>query len=179
MALIYPITDYPVSPPDLGDHSTGFEHEHRWEVRRYVIATGAETFCPECQICFSRNPQQRYGRAKAKAKFGLTDEQLDALPDVNLAAQDRWCERRSQAYAMQRLEKRQAWFQWYGGYMASPEWYARRLAVFRRDGNKCRGCGADAEQVHHLTYERVGREDLADLVSVCERCHRFLHRSPA
>jgi hypothetical protein len=30
--------------------------------------------------------------------------------------------------------------------------------------------------VHHLTYERVGYEDLDDLVSVCEDCHETVHQ---
>ena len=47
-----------------------------------------------------------------------------------------------------------------------------------RDGGKCRhvGCDADAEQVHHLTYERVGYEILDDLVSTCAACHEREHR---
>jgi DNA-binding cell septation regulator SpoVG len=30
-------------------------------------------------------------------------------------------------------------------------------------------------QVHHLTYERVGREDMADLVTICRSAHRRHH----
>ena len=29
--------------------------------------------------------------------------------------------------------------------------------------------------LHHITYERLGKERLSDLVPVCESCHRFIH----
>lgn len=44
-----------------------------------------------------------------------------------------------------------------------------------RDGG-CRGCGTvDNLHVHHLTYERLGRELLTDLVTLCAGCHRKQH----
>jgi hypothetical protein len=33
-------------------------------------------------------------------------------------------------------------------------------------------------QVHHLTYENIGREKDEDLLAVCERCHRSFHDLP-
>jgi hypothetical protein len=44
-----------------------------------------------------------------------------------------------------------------------------RLAQLR-DG-RCRDCGRRGTEAHHLTYERVGRERLSDLVLLCKRCH--------
>ena len=35
-----------------------------------------------------------------------------------------------------------------------------------------------ATQVHHLTYKRVGREMLFDLVAVCADCHEVVHEEP-
>ncbi len=35
----------------------------------------------------------------------------------------------------------------------------------------CQVCGGDATDVHHLTYDRFGHEDMNDLVSLCRRCH--------
>jgi len=32
--------------------------------------------------------------------------------------------------------------------------------------------------VHHLTYKRVGRENLSDLVTLCKRCHTDIHLRP-
>ena len=35
-------------------------------------------------------------------------------------------------------------------------------------------CGKPALEVHHLTYERIYREELMDLLAVCQRCHDVL-----
>lgn len=33
------------------------------------------------------------------------------------------------------------------------------------------GCSNEAKQVHHLTYERIGKEELEDLQALCPECH--------
>lgn len=64
---------------------------------------------------------------------------------------------------------------WYDRYLLSRAWRARRAAALDRDGHRCVECGAPAEQVHHTTYRRVGFERLADLKSLCGRCHEAVH----
>lgn len=45
-----------------------------------------------------------------------------------------------------------------------------------RDGWRCVVCAAvDKLQVHHNCYDRLGHEDLFDLVTLCERCHKIYH----
>jgi len=46
----------------------------------------------------------------------------------------------------------------------------------KRDNHAC-PCGERAVNVHHITYERVGREANADLISVCRECHERIHSS--
>ena len=46
----------------------------------------------------------------------------------------------------------------YHRYLRSEEWKRKREYVLRLDDFKCRLCGAMAEHVHHLTYERVYNE---------------------
>lgn len=37
-------------------------------------------------------------------------------------------------------------------------------------------CGeTEAIQLHHMTYERVGREELSDLTPLCPTCHAMVH----
>lgn len=36
-------------------------------------------------------------------------------------------------------------------------------------------CGDTQIQLHHTTYERVGRELLTDLTPLCARCHALVH----
>ena len=48
-------------------------------------------------------------------------------------------------------------------------WEALREKALRRDGNRCRQCGARANQVDHI---RAGDDhSLANLQSLCSRCH--------
>jgi 5-methylcytosine-specific restriction endonuclease McrA len=49
-----------------------------------------------------------------------------------------------------------------------PGWTATRARIMKRDGYRCRWCGAPAAEVHHLLQ---GVEDDAYLVSLCEACH--------
>lgn len=44
-----------------------------------------------------------------------------------------------------------------------------------RSRGQCERCGGRAEHVHHLTYERLGDEDLCDLQALCIECHRLEH----
>jgi len=74
----------------------------------------------------------------------------------------------------------------YHAYLRSPQWREKREAVLKRCGNKCEDCQeerrfnefvrpARAVEVHHLTYERIGRERLSDLIGVCGRHHDYRH----
>jgi hypothetical protein len=62
----------------------------------------------------------------------------------------------------------------YLAYLNSAKWKRMRIRILERDRWLC-GCGARAEQVHHLSYKRFGNEDDEDLVSVCGPCHRKVH----
>jgi hypothetical protein len=46
-------------------------------------------------------------------------------------------------------------------------------------GFRCEQCGARTVlDVHHLTYENVGRERDEDLIVLCRRCHAAAHSRP-
>lgn len=73
-----------------------------------------------------------------------------------------------------------SWGERYGQYMRSEEWQEKRQAVLRRDKYRCQWTGKSARpgdhlNVHHLTYIRVGCEDLADLITVCRSAHAAHH----
>jgi len=68
------------------------------------------------------------------------------------------------------------WQAWYQLYLASPDWQTLRQQVMRRDNDTCQECRwARAHQVHHLTYDRAGREHLTDLIAICSSCHTQIH----
>lgn len=62
----------------------------------------------------------------------------------------------------------------YHRYLASREWAALKKAVRERAAGLCERCGLlPIGSVHHLTYERLGREELNDLRGLCKPCHAF------
>ena len=67
----------------------------------------------------------------------------------------------------------------YERYMQSAEWAAKRAARLEIDNHRCRTCGHTGEQwplqVHHVTYERLGNEDVEnDLITLCASCHEAI-----
>jgi 5-methylcytosine-specific restriction endonuclease McrA len=67
--------------------------------------------------------------------------------------------------------------QGYDEYLASDYWQGVRYLMLKAAGFKCQECGANDKplHVHHLTYQRLGRERDEDLVVLCESCHRGKH----
>jgi|TARA_Y100000310_G_scaffold191013_1_gene191012 5-methylcytosine-specific restriction endonuclease McrA len=64
----------------------------------------------------------------------------------------------------------------YSEYIVSPEWHAIRELRFQKDNYTCQKCGAKNElRGHHLTYERLGHEDIGDIITWCARCHNDDH----
>ncbi|MEM7019159.1 MAG: HNH endonuclease [Pseudomonadota bacterium] len=64
----------------------------------------------------------------------------------------------------------------YQRYLASTAWKVKRRAAVFRDGAQCRHCGSRHKlQVHHLTYKRLGRELMDDLITLCNACHEKAH----
>ena len=62
----------------------------------------------------------------------------------------------------------------YDEYKSSPAWQRKRNAVIQRDGGQC-VCGAPATEMHHKTYNNLGKEPLSELVMLCNECHNRLH----
>lgn len=75
-------------------------------------------------------------------------------------------------------------------YWRSVKWRRLRAQVLQRDGGCCQVCKRKAGdvdprlkgkqrtvvlEIHHLTYERYGRERLSDLLTLCQRCHATEH----
>ena len=67
------------------------------------------------------------------------------------------------------------------GRVGSGPWARLRRRVYRRDKGVCGLCGHPAIfwQVHHVVHtEDGGTNDLSNLVTVCEPCHKAHHRKP-
>lgn len=62
----------------------------------------------------------------------------------------------------------------YKEYLDSPAWEMKRDDVIKRNGGQC-VCSAQATEVHHKTYNNIGKEPLSDLVALCQECHERAH----
>jgi hypothetical protein len=67
----------------------------------------------------------------------------------------------------------------YHEYIQSREWKEKAKLVKARAHMRCEYCGMKGNgytlQAHHLTYERLGREKMSDLVCLCDDCHKEAH----
>jgi hypothetical protein len=64
----------------------------------------------------------------------------------------------------------------YADYLRSPHW--RRVRQQYRESDRPQECicgETDGLELHHLTYERLGRERLTDLRFLCGPCHDAVH----
>lgn len=61
----------------------------------------------------------------------------------------------------------------YEKHLKSAQWKNTRRDLFRLRGEKCETCGKRSPnlEIHHLTYERLGKELASDLKIVCKQCH--------
>lgn len=66
----------------------------------------------------------------------------------------------------------------YIAYMQSEAWNRKRRERLKMDRYTCQDCGAQNVplDVHHITYERFGGNELmSDLKSLCRPCHELRH----
>ena len=60
----------------------------------------------------------------------------------------------------------------YSEYLQSPEWQKKRVQRLHRAGNQCQACEeTNGLHVHHLTYARIFREPMDDLMVLCDLHH--------
>ena len=88
-------------------------------------------------------------------------------------------EQRDAAVLFDENGRKHWWNEQYDEYLKTQDWAEKRKKVFRRADNICEGCGIEvADSVHHLTYDRVGGDEmLFDLVAICSGCHEKVHGS--
>ena len=79
---------------------------------------------------------------------------------------------------VQRCDQWQRRYVDYKDYLESELWAVIKRVVFKIRGYRCEICGtAKNLTVHHLTYDRIGAEELEDLLVVCKSCHRKIHET--
>ena len=59
--------------------------------------------------------------------------------------------------------------------MQSDKWKHKRLLRLKVDRFKCRTCSNTEDlEVHHVSYQNLGNEDLEDLITLCKDCHNAI-----
>lgn len=64
----------------------------------------------------------------------------------------------------------------WNAYCRSNKWVRRKARYWKTHEKKCWICGSEeAVHLHHVSYERIGRERDEDLLPLCRKHHRGLH----
>jgi len=67
-------------------------------------------------------------------------------------------------------------FKSYEEYLDSDLWKRNKNTVLIALGRQCQICRSKEEiHVHHVSYERIGRELVDDLAVLCKSCHKIVH----
>ncbi len=62
----------------------------------------------------------------------------------------------------------------YKAYLQSDRWREVREQRLHIGRWKCAACEETRDlEIHHLTYERIFKEEMADLIPLCKRCHKL------
>ncbi len=137
------------------------------EIRHRIIKDGRPTYVRQCVRC---------GHTSTPIKASVVTQGGGDIPEYDYHLEERWRTAKSLAYEAVRKAIKPQLKAEYEAYLRSQEWMAIRASVFERCGGVCEICKeAPAEEAHHLTYERIGRENLSDLMGVCKPCHELIH----
>lgn len=68
----------------------------------------------------------------------------------------------------------------YQAYLRTDYWRIFRHSVITECGPRCQVCDKRLArpQLHHLSYERLGKERPSDVIIACDDCHRRFHGLP-
>lgn len=165
-----------ISNPAWEQINREFACEHAaTEIRRLVASNGVKHYREQCLRC---------GESLRAVRVRDVPLRLQVHPvEFDEGLRKAWieakAERSREIYEETKSAEREEWRREYNAYLATPMWAIKRQRVLDRAGDLCEGCRkCPPVEVHHLTYARVGREMLFDLVAVCRSCHEAIHDVP-
>ena len=142
-------------------------------IRKKVASNEAISFWKQCDRCGCKAS----GRVK---KASLTESQIKSSLTWDDRAESRYYAERKKYFDMMWEEEKKrvnaAWWRAYNEYLQTGEWKHKRQIVIDRAQGVCEGCGEAAPtEVHHFSYDDVGREFLFQLAAFCRMCHDRWH----
>lgn len=67
----------------------------------------------------------------------------------------------------------------YKEYLKTQQWKHKKFKRIKLDGYMCQQCfervKLNTSNCHHITYNRLGREHMEDIITVCIACHKKIH----
>lgn len=64
----------------------------------------------------------------------------------------------------------------YKEYLHTKHWKLLKSKIYKKYKYNCAYCKTNHDiDLHHKTYERVGNENIGDLVYLCRLCHKAVH----
>lgn len=157
-----------LKPWELADLEFACDHPET-EIRKKTCSNGTVQWRRQCLRC----GESTAGNLKKDSVHYL--QRVQAV-EFDETLREQWFERRRQRIDELTQAQSEQWWEEYNTYLSSMGWRIKRDAVLRRDKGLCQGCRQrQATQVHHLTYQRLRREMLFDLVAICDECHRAIH----
>lgn len=147
----------------LGKLAKGQDRE-AWECRAHALRLGEKPV--RLFIWLLRHPEKRAGMITG-------EDELQAGLAMQQSLYRRWINWEPKA------PPKNVDPNFYQRYLKSPTWRWVRKMKLREAKYTCAECGARKVrtelEVHHTTYERLGRERLDDLKVLCWRCHKREH----
>lgn len=127
--------------------------------------------CLNCGGCIDRTKPLSYKKYSEEIRLEFSHYNYDNWHE------ERKNENRNLWESVNERNSETSKFAKYSNYIQSNEWKIIRKKVLIRDNNLCQVCKKNsAEEVHHLTYDNLFREELEDLLSVCKTCHKEIHK---
>ena len=134
---------------------------------KYKIKNGVEVLRKQCLNC---------GRLLTRSYKRNIVNNFNSLPYYDASAKDKRGEISIifANYKQNFFNKSRDYYR--NVYLFSDEWKHKRDLIMELYNYKCQECGAEATDVHHLTYERIFQEDINDLIPLCRKCHENKHK---
>ena len=149
----------------------------------FAVAKGCNEYCFRFQ-CTQTGRQSKYIKENELLDFGISPNEANDGGnylkhqdiDDNIMPKIYIVQGRISHLLRSAQSSCKSWHERYAEYLQSEEWQEKRIDVMNRDGFSCvLSKKTQNLQIHHLTYARVGNEDLSDLVTLNRDVHRLIH----
>lgn len=171
------------TPWQIAEEEYACDHQASILVR-FIDAGGRASVRYQCQQCGESQGNVKKNEVNDIAALPAWDESLrTGWRQKKTAMVERIYKWREHQQKSAEAEKSRLWWQNYTAYLRSPEWYALRQFVLKRDNFVCQGCGKRFEQhqlvCHHKSYvgyNRIGKTFAFEVVTLCRKCHNEWHQ---